>query len=336
MILYDFDYLRAISMEHATAELLRLGEGARVSAGGTDLLPNMRVDIVHPSTLIGLGALEPALPARQPDGSIRIDALTRLATLEQSELIRDALPMLAKAAGSVAGHQIRQMGTLGGNLCQDTRCMWLNQKHDYQFKAPCYKRGGDVCYPFPTNKPDTCWSVHMSDTAPALIALNADIEIRGKAGIRRMAVENLYTGSGLSPIGLAGDEIIQAIIVPPTPERFAWGYCKSARRGGMEFGVSVMAVALSTIGDSAVCGSARIAIGAVRERPLRLTQTEQALEGALIDEAMIAEMAIAAAKEINPLPHHGFTKAYIRDDFRIKIRRVLEVAVSDVLGRVTV
>lgn len=328
MILYDFDYERPASIEEASLRLRGLGEGARVAAGGTDLLPNMRTEVIRPTTVISLGALSPGLPVRLPDGSIRIDALTRLAALEKSEWIRSALPMLAMAAGSVAGNQIRQMGTLGGNLCQDTRCLYLNQKHDYQFKAPCYKRGGDVCYPFPTNAPGTCWSVHMSDTAPALIALDAQVEVRGEAGTRRMKVEDLYTGNGMSPINLAHDDLLTAIIVPRIPARFGWGYCKSARRGGLEFGISVFAVTLGLDEKTETCRSARIAIGAVRERPLRLTAAEEAMTGRVLDETALAEIAAAAAKELNPLPHHGFTKSYIRDDLRIKLRRTFESAVQ--------
>ena len=95
---------------------------------------------------------------------------------------------------------MREMGTLAGNLCQDTRCLQLNQKHDFQFKAPCFKRGGECCYPFPRNRPGTCWSVYMSDVAPALISLNAELEtLRGESE-RRFAVENLFTGDGANPI----------------------------------------------------------------------------------------------------------------------------------------
>lgn len=332
MILYEFDYERPANIEAATAKLRALGLGARIAAGGTDLLPSMRAELVRPSTVVSLGAIVPAPPVRQPDGAIRIDALTRLATLENAELIRSELPMLAQAAGCVAGNQIRQMGTIGGNLCQETRCLYLNQKHDYQFKAPCYKRGGDLCYPFPTNAPGICWSVYMSDTAPALISLGAEVEVVTRTGVRQTPVESLFTGNGLSPINLSSDEIIRAIVVPPRPARFGWGYCKSARRGGLEFGISVMAVSLVSSEDRRTCSSARIVIGAVRERPVRLVETERSIEGAPFDEKTAVEMAAAAAKEINPLPHHGFAKSYIRDDLRIKIRRVIEAAFARALG----
>ncbi len=211
MILYDFDYERPASFEEASLRLRGLGAGARVAAGGTDLLPNMRIEIVRPDTLVSLSALSPEAPVLLADGGVRIDALTRLAVLEKDELIREAVPMLAKAAGSVAGNQIRQMATLGGNLCQDTRCMYVNQKHDYQFKAPCYKRGGDLCYPFPNNPHGTCWSVHMSDTASPLIALGAIIAMMGESPIMRV------THSWPASLVAGLEEREQVCLESPTP-----------------------------------------------------------------------------------------------------------------------
>lgn len=206
--------------------------------------------------------------------------------------------------------------------------MYVNQKHDYQFKAPCYKRGGDLCYPFPNNPHGTCWSVHMSDTASPLIALGARLEVLGGSGTRQIGIEELYTGSGITPIGLAHGDLLTAILIPKAPARFGWGYCKSTRRGGMEFGIAVIAVTILLDDGLETCRSARIVVGAVRERPVRLAKTEAAMVGSVIDKNAIAEIAAAATKELNPIPHHGFTKSYIRDDFTVKLRRTLDSAVQ--------
>lgn len=332
MILYDFDYERPGTLEEASSRLRGLGKEGRLMAGGTDLLPNMRIEIERPATVVSLAGIPPQDPVREADGTIRIDALSRLAALEAEPLIREAVPMLAIAAHRVAGNQIREMGTLGGNLCQQTRCLYLNQKHDYQFKAPCYKRGGDCCYPFPNNDRDTCWSVYMSDTAPALIALGAQIEVLGETGLRRLPLENLFTGSGLQPLAIAPGDILRAVVVPPVPPRFGWGYHKSARRGGLEFGMAVMAVGLTVDAGGRAGDGARLAIGAVRERPVRLEATERALAGRTLDEAAIAEVAAAATQELKPLPHHGYTKSDIRDNLRIHLRRALTEAVARARG----
>ncbi len=328
MILFDFDYQRADTLEDAVALLAGQQGDARALAGGTDLLPSMRMENITPGLLVSLGAIEPREPELLADGSIRIDALSRLATLEDSTLLSSTVPMLAESAHVVGGHQIRQMGTLGGNLCQEIRCLYLDQKHDYQFVAPCYKRGGECCYPFPRNARDTCWSVYMSDIAPALIALNAQVEILGEAGSRRIGVEQLFTGNGLKPLRLGNAELLRAVFIPPAPRGFTWGFHKSTVRGGLEFGMAVIAVALQLAEDGRTCAGARIVIGAVREGPVRPAAAERSLEGALLDDARLAQVAAAASKEVNPLPHHGFSRRHLMDNIRVYLRRTLAQALE--------
>jgi CO/xanthine dehydrogenase FAD-binding subunit len=327
MILFDFDHQRAATLEDAVALLGRAHGEARALAGGTDLLPSMRAENIKPRLLVSLAAIEPAEPQLTADGQIRIDALTRLASLENSPLLTRLAPMLAQSAHVVGGHQIRQMGTLGGNLCQQTRCLQLDQKHDYQFVAPCFKRGGACCYPFPRNAPNVCWSVQMSDIAPALIALDAQLEILGSAGSRLLPVELLYTGNGLAPLALGHAELLRAVFIPPPPRGSTWGFHKSTVRGGLEFGMAVIAVALQMADDGMTCIDARIVIGAVREGPLRLAAAERSLTGAVLDAARLAQVAAEASKEANPLPHHGFSKRHLMDNIRVHLRRTLSQAI---------
>ncbi|HEY5898113.1 MAG TPA: FAD binding domain-containing protein [Burkholderiales bacterium] len=328
MILFDFAYERAASAEDAVARLARLGAEARLLAGGTDLLPAMRSELARPATLISLKDLAPEPPRLRADGGVRLDALSRLADLERAPLVRERVPMLAEALRAVGGKQIREMGTLGGNLCQETRCLYLNQRHDYQFAAPCFKRGGECCYPFPRNKHDVCWSVYMSDVAPALIALDASVEILGADGSRRIGVEALFSGNGLRPLTLGSSELLRAIDLPASPARSGWGFHKSSVRGGLEFGMAVCAVWLRLEADRKTCAEARIALGAVRERPLRAPKAERVLVGSPLDKARLTQAALEAAKEANPLPHHGFTKRHLTDNLKVYVRRTLEQALE--------
>lgn len=323
MILHDFEYQRAQSLSEATALLTRLGPGARIMGGGTDLLPNMRLAIVRPTTIIGLHSVDAEPPSMTPEGGLRIAALSTLAAIASSDLILTKAPMLAESARVVGSNQVREMGTLAGNLCQDTRCLQLNQKHDYQFKAPCFKRGGECCYPFPNNRPGICWSVHMSDIAPALIALNAELVTVRSAGGRRLAVEDLYSGDGMRPIRLEPDEVICEVVTPPLPKNFGWGYHKSSRRGGFEYGMAVVAIALSLAASLQTCAEARIVIGAIRERPVRAREAERVLIGQHINDALIASTVATAIEEAKPLQHHGFTRSYLIDNMRVYLRRVL-------------
>lgn len=328
MILLDFDYERAMTPEDAVARLAHLGGDARFLAGGTDLLPNMRSELVKPGTLVSLRGLAPEPPRVGADGSVRVDAFTPLAALERSELVRRHVPMLATAARAVGSNQIREMGTLGGNLCQDTRCLYLNQRHDYQFCAPCFKRGGDCCYPFPNNKPEVCWSVHMSDVAPALLALDASVEILGENGSRGVGIHELFSGDGLRPLRLGQAELVRAVTIPGAAPRCGWGFHKSSVRGGLEFGMAVCAVWLRIAEDGRTCRQARIALGAVRERPVRALEAERLLAGAELDPVRLADAAARAAKEINPLPHHGFSKRHLVDNLGVYLRRALERALA--------
>jgi CO/xanthine dehydrogenase FAD-binding subunit len=234
--------------------------------------------------------------------------------------------MLVEAARVVGSQQIREMGTLGGNLCQDTRCLYFNQQHDFQFVAPCYKRGGACCYPFPQNKPGICWSVYMSDITPALMSLDARLEIIDRNGTRQMPVEELFTGDGNRPTSLVHGELISAVLVPASPANFGWGYHKSARRGGLEFATSVAAVALRI--DRGVCAETRITIGAVRERPIRADNAERMLIGKPLEPALLASAAATAVTEVKPLPHHGFSKSFIVDNLRVHLARVLSKAME--------
>ncbi|OGA72841.1 MAG: hypothetical protein A3G27_03905 [Betaproteobacteria bacterium RIFCSPLOWO2_12_FULL_66_14] len=332
MILFDFAYERPATAEDAVAMLARLGADARLLAGGTDLLPNMRSELLRPGVLISLNALAPEPPQVAADGSVRIDALTRLASLERSGLIREKLPMIALAARAVGSNQIREMGTLGGNLCQETRCLYLNQRHDFQFSAPCFKLGGDCCYPFPRNAPTTCWSVYMSDMAPALIALDACVEILSDAGSRRIPIEAFFTGSGLKPFNVGAAELVRTVCIPAQPAHSGWGFHKSTVRGGLEFGMAVCAVCLRMEGDGKTCAEARIALGAVRERPVRAAGAERLLQGAVLDRARLAQAAAQASKEIDPLPHHGFTRRHLMDNLKVYLRRTLEQALERAQG----
>jgi 4-hydroxybenzoyl-CoA reductase beta subunit len=328
MILFDFAYERPATAEDAVSLLARLGGDARLLAGGTDLLPNLRSELIRPGVLVSLKGLSPQPSRLAADGSVRIDALTRLASLERSALLREKWPMIALAARAVGSNQIREMGTLGGNLCQETRCLYLNQRHDFQFMEPCFKRGGACCYPYPRNAPTLCWSVYMSDIAPALIALDASVEILGDAGSRSLPVEALFSGNGLKPLNVGAAELLRCVSVPAAQARSGWGFHKSTVRGGLEFGMAVCAVWLRLEDDARTCAEARIVLGAVRERPVRAAGAERLLQGAVLDKARLAQAASQASKEVDPLPHHGFTRRHLMDNLKVYLRRTLEQALE--------
>jgi len=332
MILQDFEYEKPESLEAAAALLAENGESARLMAGGTDLLPNMRIELEMPDVVVSLSGIAPTDPLENGDGSITVDALIPLAELTADPTVRRTHPLMAESAHTVAGNQIREMGTLGGNLCQEVRCLYLNQNHDFQFVEPCYKRGGDCCYPFPRNDKTTCWAVYMSDVAAALIALDASLDVLEPDGTRQIPVNDFFTGDALSPNSLGPAEIIKSVTLPATPPRFGWGYHKTGLRGGLEFGMAVIAATLQMSADGKTCEGANIVFSAVGQSPLSPVETAQAMSGAELTAEALADFAKRAAKEIDPLPHHGFTIRYLRDNIEVHLRRVLARAVERATG----
>ncbi len=177
MYLPRFRHLRASSLEEGIQILKDYGPQARVFAGGTDLFPRMKYGLVRPEVLVSLKGIPSRLAKVGPDGALYLDALTTLADVAFSPLVLERVPILSQAALSVGSHQIRQMGTRGGNICLETRCSYYNQSHAFQFVEPCFKRKGGRCYLLP--KGNRCCAVFCGDTAPALITLGAPVKIEG-------------------------------------------------------------------------------------------------------------------------------------------------------------
>jgi 4-hydroxybenzoyl-CoA reductase beta subunit len=322
-----FAYLKPVTIAGAVSLLDAHHPGARVVAGGTELFPRMKYGLNCPETLIRLKTIPPQPPVTTEDKTLLVDPLITLAAVKRSETIRRLAPLLSDAAGKVASQEIRNMGTLGGNLCQDTRCLYYNQRHDYQYVKPCFKRGGDRCY-FIT-KGRRCWAVFMADTAPALVALNASIKVAGAAnGERTFPLAALYSGDAGNPLTLAPDEIITEIRIPPPSALRGSAFAKFSLRGGVEFaGLSVAAV-LGLQDDGKTCVQVRIAVGAVSAAPMRAHRAEFHLSGKPLAASIITEAANLTATEIQPVPHHGFSRAYLSECLRVYTRLALTVAVA--------
>ena len=198
-----FDYLEPSSVEEAVG-LLATHSGAQVVAGGTDLLPNMKRRQVGPATVIALGAIE-GLGGIEvgADGALTIGALTSVRDVAASP---DVPTALASAAAQIASPQIRNVATVGGNLCVDTRCGFINQTETWRLASGlCLKADGDVCWVAP--KGQVCVAVSSSDLASVVIALDAEVNLVGPDGSRTLAASDLYRSDGIDYLGKAPDEI---------------------------------------------------------------------------------------------------------------------------------
>jgi len=291
---------RPASAAQAVA-LLAAEPDARLLAGGTDLVPNLRRGIGKPKTLVDVSALPgfAALDA-QADGSLRLGAGLTLAALARDALLAARLPALAAAAGAAAGPAHRSAATLGGNLCQDTRCIYYNQSEWWRAANHyCLKLGGDTCHVAPQGK--RCHAAFCSDLAPVLLALHAEAELLSPGGARRTPLAAMYRDDGAAHLTLARDEILTAVHVPAPPAGLRLGFRKSRVRGAMDFPLASVAVAL-TLGPDAAAPLASLAVGisGTNSHPLHLQGTE-ALVGRPLDDAGLAALGKLVQKQVSPM-----------------------------------
>ncbi len=322
MKLSQFDYKTPTSKKEVVDLLKSSGQNSAILAGGTDLIPHMKNGTLMPKTLVSLNHLPAHKEHITKDGSLKLDALLTLSQIAESPLIKEKAPSLAQAAFHVGGQQIRNRATLGGNLCQESRCLYLNQSHDFQFVEACYKRAGDHCYPYPDGG-RICRAVFMSDMAPVLITLGARLIVLTSHGERQIDITDFYTGDGLNPTNLCPNELITAVLIPLESQKMQCSFVKVTPRGGLEFAMVSIAVALALDKHEKKCSKAVIAVGSIDTKPIRAFEAEKDLTGSLLNKSCAIEISKKAANEIKPLPHHGYSRGYLKQLVEVHIKRSL-------------
>jgi 4-hydroxybenzoyl-CoA reductase subunit beta len=280
----------------AAALLARL-PGARIVAGGTDLLPNLRCGIGSPSALVDVTAIPDFAAITYDDQGWRVGAGVTLARLAGDASIARELPALAQAAAGVAGPAHRTVATLGGNLCLDTRCVFYNQSEWWRRSNQyCLKHGGETCHVAPQGK--RCHAAFSGDIAPALIALDATVEVVGEKGERMLPLADLYQEDGAAPLRLGPGELLTSIRIPPQPAGARSGYRKARVRGAIDFPLAGVAVR-ATFSDGRLA-SLRLALTGTNPRPILLADTG-ALCGATVDETMLTALGKRVGKQTSPV-----------------------------------
>jgi CO/xanthine dehydrogenase FAD-binding subunit len=283
----------------------------------------MKYRVTVPEFVVSLKQLSVHPPSIDDEGALRISALTSLREVVRSRTVAERAPILSEAAHTVGSVQIRSMGTLGGNLCLETRCLYYNQGHEFQYVEPCFKRGGDRCYLVPKGR--RCWAVFMGDTVPALVARDARVEVASSSGPRTIPLEELYTNDSLSPISLLPVEILCTVVIPVAAGKRGEAFVKSSVRGGLDFAIVSAAAVLETE-DSGTCSRASLVLGSVGARPLRAAQAEAQLRGRVITKELIREAARLAATEIRPVMHHERDASYLRHSVGVAAEDALSLA----------
>ena len=307
-----FALARPADLAAALAELA--APGARPHAGGTDLLGCLRDGVFGADKLVSLRRLESLRPIRATsDGGLALGALATLAEIAASPLVRERAPGLAQAAAAAASPQLRNQGTLGGNLCQRPRCWY------FRGEFACLKKGGGQCFAVEGENRyhailggGPCYIVHPSDTAPMLVALGAKVRLAGRSGERTLALADFFVlpeKNVAAETALAPGELLLEVLVPPSAG-WTTTYRKVRERGAWDFALASVALALKL--DGRTVSEARVVLGGVAPVPWRARAAEQALAGRELTAATARAAAEAATAGAEPLAHNGFKVPLVR------------------------
>jgi xanthine dehydrogenase YagS FAD-binding subunit len=302
-----FSYIRPSSLDEAIQYLAL--DGARAHAGGTDLLGCLRDRVFDVSTVVSIAGLKELRGIEStPSGGLRVGSLTTIAEVAGHPVIRSKYAALSMAAAEVASPQLRNQGTIGGNLCQKPRCWY------YRGEFNCLRKGGGVCYAVEGESAyhcilggDNCFIVHPSDTAPALVALQASVVIAGPNGRRTAAVENFHVSPSvdyMSETILEPAEIVTEIILPPPAEGLRSSYRKVRARQAWDFALAGVALAVVFDGERSV--DCRMVLSGAAPVPWRCSEAEKIIKGKRLNPDRAAKAAAAAMQDAEPLAQNDY------------------------------
>jgi 4-hydroxybenzoyl-CoA reductase subunit beta len=320
MRLPPFTYLAPVSIADAAKLMADHGGDAMLVAGGTDLYPNMKRRQFEPKVLVGLQGIKEIVGiGGSATTGLRLGAGTTLTAISRHGTVTRHYPALATAAGLVSTPQLRNMGTIGGNVCLDTRCNYYNQSYQWRKAVNfCMKKDGEICLVAPGSP--RCWAVTSSDTAPVLWSLGATVRLVGAAGERVIPISSLYRDDGIQYLTKRHDEIVTEITLPPA-DGLRSAYLKLRRRGSFDFPVLGVAVALRMDGETV--REARVVLGAVASLPREAVDAGQALAGQHLTAKLIDEVASLAARPSKPLDNTDLTHPYRKKMTRVFVTRAL-------------
>jgi xanthine dehydrogenase YagS FAD-binding subunit len=312
-MLSNFAYVCTGSIREAVKQLT--SDGARLHAGGTDLLGCLRDNVFDAEKIVSISRLNALRGIREtPEGGLRIGALTTITEVAESPLVRHRYHALARAASEVASPQLRNQGTIGGNICQKPRCWY------YRGEFHCLRKGGDRCYAVGGENQfhcifggDMCYIVHPSDTAPALVALEAVARIVGQRGTRKVPIEHFHilpSQDFQRETVLDPDEIVSEIVLPPAPSGLRSAYRKVKARRSWDFALAGVALALRFNGSTVK--KARVVFSGVAPVPWRCRAVEETITGRRLDANVAAKAGEAAIRGAEPMEKNAYKIPLLR------------------------
>lgn len=319
-----FRYHRPNSVAEAVDTFSRHTPRAMYIGGGTDLVPNMKHRLFEPEHLVSLRRIEELRGIGRVNGSLRIGAGQTLATVAANLAVRESFPALAKAAGNVAGPQLRNSATIGGNLCLDTRCIYYNQTEFWRGALGyCLKKDGERCHV--TRVGRKCVAAHSADTPPVMIALGAVVELVGPDGARDLPVADLFLADGIWNSKRRPGEIVVAVRIPGSSALLRQGYAKLRQRRSIDFPLLTVAVAVE-IGAQGEVRHARGVVTALGARPKVLRGWNRIAKGETLDEEVVEALARRARQQCRPLANIAVDVDWRRDMVPVLVKRALAEA----------
>ncbi len=314
-----FEWASPASVDEVLALLAEHGGDALLIAGGTDAVPNMKHRLHEPKLVIHLGGVRDLHFVREAAGGLQLGPRVTLAELEAHPVIRRDYPLLARAAGMVAGPQLRNMGTLGGNLCLDTRCTYYNQTYFWREALGfCLKKDGVHCHVVPQGR--RCVAAHSSDVAPALIALDAEVEIAGAGGWRTVSVDAFFVPDGQHNNVLRPGELVTRVFVPARSRGMRCGYRKLRPRQAIDF--PMLSVAFAA-GPADPLERASLVVSALAARPRVIHGVDEIVAGRPLGEDVAAALAGVAARQCRPQTSVPYDTDYRQAMVPVFVRRAV-------------
>ncbi len=331
-----FQLLQPRTLEEAGAMMQEHGSKALLLAGGTDLLPNMKHGLFEPEVVVALGNISDLGEIGVHSEGISIGAMTSLSAVAAHPELRSHAPVLAQAAGTVSGPQLRNQGTLGGNIMLDTRCKWYNQTYFWrQALGYCMKKDGTECHVVKGGS--RCVAAASNDTAPALMVLNAQLNFLTQNGAETIPIRELYKADGIWNKKVSPTAILTEVHIPPSPPHAHMAYGKLRERGSIDFPLLGLA-ANFTVDSAGAIATADLATVALQARPSLLNKAENVLLGTHPGQEDFTlacqEVAQLASKQCRPLANIPGDEHWRQRMVPILVRRTLQAA-ADSTGPVS-
>jgi 4-hydroxybenzoyl-CoA reductase subunit beta len=317
----EFNYVQPRTLRQATKTLSELGQDAMLVAGGTDVYPKMKRGQFTPRHLISLRALRELKGIRQTKDGLWIGAGESLTAVSNHRVIAKHLPALAHAAESVSTPQLRNMGTIGGNVLVDTRCNYYDQTFFWrQAVGFCMKKDGDICLVAPGSA--KCLAIASSDTSPVLVSLGAEIVLVSRQGERRVKLEDLYRDDGIDYSTKAKDEVLKGLLIPPESLGRRNVYLKLRRRGSFDFPILGVAATME-IDERGECRHVSVVLTAVASAPKVIPEAMTLLQGKRVTLDLINAVADLASKTAHPLDNADLDYWYRKRMAKVYTQRAL-------------